>query len=137
VAHKIYIHESCYSIDISKDDAKNIVRRPFVLACGEVLEVGDKFTEIHSHGSAGVPPIKLAAGWYQEFKGFFKLKDKWHDTILALFDARKIATSESIFTNEHRYIAYTPIESQGKLSFWTHIQSLRVCCCTGITRYNG
>lgn len=135
MAHKIHIHESCYSIDLSKDDAKHIERRPFKLACGEILEVDDKFTEIHSLSSAGVPPIKLAVGWYQEFKGFFRAKSEWYDSMLALFDARNIETGESIFSNEHRYIAYTAIETQGVLSFLTHIQSVRVCCCTGITRY--
>lgn len=136
MANKIYTHESCYSIELSKHDAKHIERRPFTLACGEVLEVGDKFTEIHSRRSAGVPPIKLAVGWYQEFKGFFKFKSEWQDSMLALFDARNIETGESIFSNEHRYIAYTAIEGHGVLSFLTHIQSVRVCCCTGITRYN-
>jgi len=59
--------DTCLILEI--DDISTLDVSPFIMAGGEQLRVGDKFTRIDKKGSAGLPPIVLTNGWYQQYEG--------------------------------------------------------------------
>ncbi|ELJ8564020.1 hypothetical protein QMT39_003170 [Vibrio cholerae] len=91
------LHEmqTCFLVSLSDHDKQSIRREPFTLACNEVLNVGDCFTEIGSSGSAGNLPIRLSPPWVQRYQGLLTAHESnfdwlppcWDGQDLVLFDA--------------------------------------------------
>ncbi|MGP4945142.1 hypothetical protein [Pseudoalteromonas nigrifaciens] len=140
--YEIKIHSTCLTIGLDSAGRNQIENKPFTLACGEKLDVGDKFTKINSSGSAGLPAILIENGWYQQYKGLLNIIVDNEVKVLALFDAYNIHTGESALDAlrertgyDDYYIAYNAILSQGILGFVNHTQNYRWTTCTGITRY--
>lgn len=139
---EVYRTDSCYIFGVPELYAKRIKKTPFHLACRQTLRPGDKFTEIGSKGSSGLPPITLSDGWYQQYLGRLKFKgDIGEEKEVALFDAFH-AESRSSALQSKRYsnpaltwfIGYSIIADRGELGFETRTRSIRVVTCSSITR---
>ena len=135
--------DTCLVLEI--DDISTLDQSPFVLAGGDVLKFGDKFTGIDKRGSAGLPPIKLTEGWYQEYAGrVFVASDAaaWvsdDDREILLFQAYKIDSGESALDGyktkyKHTYMAYIAM-GDGQMLYWNSCGSSRVVKCESIARY--
>lgn len=111
--------DSCYIISIPSLDA--LVRKPFVLSCGEVLDVGDEFIKIGSkrkgQACAGFAQIILDDAWQQRMEGIFSapfcgdVNGAVHDFVLmsARHADGRNALDGYISDYEHSFLAYTVI----------------------------
>lgn len=147
---------SCFKVVIGPNHRTDISLKPFVMASGDVLNVGDKFTWIDKSGSAGNPPIVLTPPWYQEYRGRIMIPecDPWSkgcDGIqreLILFSAHNPETNEKMFSprkgalkrgvqgKDHTdgyYIGYY-LHDKNKL-FYSTAAAGRVIKCKYIERY--
>lgn len=154
---KLHQMSSCFLVKLSEIDRENIRCEPFTLACGEVLNVGDCFTEIGSSGSAGCLPITLTPPWVQRYLGLLKAdKDNfswlwhtWHGQDLVLFDSFNADDIREGFvspgyrakwegtksTKDHYFIAYLRF-CDNELFHTRGGSSSSVCKCSSLTRWN-
>jgi len=137
--------DSCYIFSVPSLDA--IVKKPFVLSCGEVLDIGDEFIKIGARGRgrscAGFAQITLASGWQQRMEGIFSapfcndLDGKAHDFIL--MSARHVdgrnALDGYVSNYEHSFLAYTVIYNSD-LHFATASCASRLIRTDSIVRCN-
>jgi hypothetical protein len=140
---EVYRTDSGFIVGLPQSEIKKVLKVSFQMACGEILNPGDKFTEIESKGSSGLPPIVLSEGWYQQYFGRIKFKDAaGEEKELALFDAFQVENGRSALENKRNsnptltwFIGYTIIGAQGELGYETRSRSIRVITCSGIVRY--
>ncbi|MGL1259871.1 hypothetical protein ACSTK8_24110 [Vibrio parahaemolyticus] len=140
--------ESCWIARLGKNRQKQISLKPFVLAGGDILEVGDTFTKIDERGSAGNQPITLTSPWIQRYEGIATLPDNdpWYpNREMVLFSAFvPNETERFVFTNsepdglgvdEGYYMAYLRF-GEGEL-FYIRGGAGTSCVvkCQSITRY--
>ena len=133
--------DTCLVLELN--DIATIDFSPFVMASGDVLNVGDKFTGIDKKGSAGLPPITITSGWYQQYEGSIWISDRaWAnypgDRLARLFSAWEISTGLGALDGfkskyAHQYMAYTAID--GCLHYWNSCGSSRLVKCKSIERY--
>ncbi|MEC6832998.1 hypothetical protein VXS06_14620 [Photobacterium toruni] len=147
---------SCFKVFIGDKYKGGISTDPFVMASGDILHVGDKFTAIDKSGSAGCPPIVLTPPWYQEYRGRIMIPecDPWSkrsDGIqreMILFSAHNPETNEKVFlprkgalkrgvqSQDHTdgyYIGY--YNHGGGELFYSSAAAGRVIKCKSIKRY--
>ena len=87
--------QTCFLVTLSQREIDAIRMELYTLPCGEVLEVGDCFTEIGSSGSAGNQPVSLAHPWVQRYQGLLTVKSEhfnwlyqnWEGRDFVLFDS--------------------------------------------------
>jgi hypothetical protein len=131
---------------LQTNDITTLDKPPFILASGDLLEVGDKFTSIDKAGSAGKPPLLMTDGWYQQYDGSIYIAADaagWFsndDRQVLLFSARKIVTGESALDGlesdyRHQYMAYISM-SDGTMMYWNSCGSSRVIKCESLARFN-
>ena len=122
----------------------DIAETPFLLKCGEVLHVGDKFTRIDENGSAGNPPLHLDVGWYQEYRGcidihgYNSLQPKDRITRLLLFSAHKIVNGQCALKERKSKFLYQSIcyiQFYNSLFYYNACNSSRVISCNSIKRF--
>ncbi|MEL0637633.1 hypothetical protein V6259_12770 [Marinomonas sp. TI.3.20] len=103
---------------VSLDNSINPVNTPLHLQNGEVLEVGDKFTQLGRKGCSYKNGILLNDGWVQRYEGSVKIQNNDKEGRVydyKLFSAYTIDTGlnalegyPTIFTK--KYLAYTQYE---------------------------
>lgn len=140
---EVYRTGSCYIVGLPERTVSMIKKEPFHLACGEELIPGDKFTEIGSKSSAGMPPIILSDGWFQQYFGRLKFDDAaGKEKEIALFDAFHIESKCSALEEKRKgspsltwFIGYSIIGDHGELGYETRARSIRTITCSSITRF--
>lgn len=157
---EVYSADSALKVKMSPDWQAKISKEPFVMASGDVLEVGDKFTRIDKKGSAGTPPIVLTPPWYQQYEGrIFIPEECWYSKKneageltreLILFSAHNPETHEKMYSpkvaakrrgvepkdvSDGYYIGYLAFCDNG-LFFFNFSGSGRVVNCKYLERYN-
>ncbi|BEI26546.1 hypothetical protein ACPFUC_003488 [Vibrio cholerae] len=148
--------QSCFLVELTPEAVEAIRKDPFLLACGENLNVGDTFTEIGSSGSAGNLPVTLSEPWVQRYMGLLNtddvkfdwLPDNWLSHDLVLFDAfNPNDLSEGFVSPAYRakwqgtkskgdgfYIAYLR-HCDNQLFHTRGGSASSVCQCTSLTRW--
>lgn len=148
--------QTCLLFKLSALDISRIRKEPFTLACGEVLEVGDCFTEIGSSGSAGYLPITLTEPWVQRYQGIVTLTrdnvenlyPNWEGRDFVLFDSFNSEDLDEGFVSNGRranwqgtkdandgyFIAYLRF-AENELFHTRGGSSSSVCKCTSIKRW--
>lgn len=135
--------DSCLLLEVNESSLPGIDKSSFEMAGGDVLSVGDKFTAIDERGSAGLPPITLADGWYQQYVGTIQVNSVGfadnHVLTLRLFEAFKVDSGESATAKfssqfECMYLAYID-SGTGGMSYWNSCGSGRRVKCQSITRW--
>lgn len=124
------------------DDAGKVRDDDFLMAGGDVLVVGDKFTGIDKRGSAGNPPVKLTPGWYQQYLGKITVASDaaaWTtscDRSILLFDAfnREGDSALDGFPSRYPNRAMAYVEIEGEMFYWNSCFSGRVVKCLSIDR---
>ena len=155
---KLYEENASFIIKIPKEMLKLVRHEPFLLFSGDVLEVGDMFTEIKSSGSAGNLPIILTPPWVQRYQGKIKLENSycslpscWEGRDFILFDALNTEDESEGFLSPGKAAEWTgtkSIDDGYYLGYLDHYQnslfyprsrngcSYTICRCIGIERYN-
>lgn len=139
--HVNYDHRGHYSCMLLALDSMSTVRlEPYRLACGETLQVGDKFTRLGKRASAGFPDILLATGWYQQFEGLVTtdhFNDPLEDLEWVLFSAWHESGANALDGLEMQYpntfIAYHSFMG-GQLHFYTKAIASRLVNCALLER---
>ncbi|EKO3439499.1 hypothetical protein NTE19_003391 [Vibrio fluvialis] len=154
---KLYQMESCFLVTLSEVDRESIRCEPFTLACGEVLNVGDCFTEIGSSGSAGNQSVIVTPPWVQRYLGLLTIRkesalhktNSWIGQDLVLFDAFNADDLREGFVSpgyrakwegtksikDHYFIAYLRF-CDNELFHTRGGASSSVCKCLSLTRWN-
>ncbi|MBY3788988.1 MULTISPECIES: hypothetical protein [Photobacterium] len=150
IGFEILNMDSCFKVILNKSHKSRITNKPFQLAGGDILEVGDKFTAINTKGSAGCPPIVLSKPWYQQYEGRIRIPNytsygrhllcngQQHSE-LALFSAHNPITNEKMFSPTKKNIQQSYKDTDdgyyiGYLIFGKEEDQLFYCCKSGSSR---
>lgn len=143
INYQLVMTDSCFIVALEKIDV--IEREPFVLSCGETLNVGDEFTQLGTKkpgcSSRGFENIQLVSGWRQRMEGRFRapfpirINEHEHDFILmsAWNDEGKSALEGLKLRYKHTFMAYTAIYD-GDLHFANRGCASRLVLCNSLTR---
>lgn len=135
------LHTCSSAYVLSLDETDLVQKEPFVMAGGDVLNVGDKFQSTdHGKGAAATHGISLADGWYQQYEGKVRaLHETGKPATFVLFSAYEITTGVSavaVFNDElgrNLYIGY--VELSGRLYSCRGRSGLNVVPCKSVQRY--
>ena len=149
--------QTCFIVKLSEIDLAAVRDEPYTLACGDVLNVGDTFTEIGSSGSAGNQPVRVTAPWVQRYRGLLRAKQShfiglascWNERDLVLFDAfNSEDPNEGFVSPAYRakwegtkdisdgyFMAYLRHGNDNQLFHTRGGSSSSVCKCSSLTRW--
>lgn len=111
---QIIAKPTCYLV--SFEHKKQMRTPPLVLQNGEILMVGDSFTQLGSKGCSYKNGIMLADGWYQTYEGVITAILEGRLTEFKLFSAFHKQSGKSVLhdwdmTFKNRYLAYVQYDN--------------------------
>ena len=136
----LHATKSAYLLALSEKQLVHL--EPFIMAGGDILNVGDKFTSTDGgKGAAATHGINLDDGWYQQYEGkVLATHETGKPNTFILFSAYEIASGKSAvddFSEElgnNIYIGY--VELSGSLFSCRGRISHNVAPCKTLERFH-
>ncbi|MDD9154967.1 hypothetical protein PVK64_02010 [Aliivibrio sp. S4TY2] len=143
--------DSCFLLKLNKEAWQEVKTEVFRLASGDVLQIGDCFTQLGSRGSAGNQPIILTRPWVQRYIGKLLVDDdvigfppSYRGRFMILFEAINMADitegfvskkkSADTYSRKDGYAMAYLDTGDGKLFHIRSSGSSSICQCDSLKR---